>query len=116
MICVQSVHQKDSILIIYIISALCEYMIKSRNSAHKSSVNIVSDHALGILVLIATTSTLIYYTSWLLIVPFFENSHTFRNLFFHRYIGQVISVILFTISITICTTFIGLLLIRTKDK
>lgn len=82
----------------------------------KSSVNIISDHVLGILVLISATFTLVYYASWLLIVPFFENNHIFRNLFFDRYIGLTVSVILLTISITICTTFIGLLLIRTKDK
>jgi dolichyl-phosphate mannosyltransferase polypeptide 2 regulatory subunit len=70
---------------------------------------VISDRIIGVVLLL-------YYSTWILIVPFFEPEHVFHKLFFDRYIAIVIAVLLLTFALTIAMTFIGLLLIRTKEK
>jgi len=74
------------------------------------------DKALGFLLLIISIVVFIYYTCWVMVTPFVEPGHFFHSFFPDRYFAVVIPVVLLIFALTMLGVFLGLVMIRTRQK
>ncbi|OQR81680.1 hypothetical protein THRCLA_23314, partial [Thraustotheca clavata] len=75
-----------------------------------------SDQTVGAIVLAISVPTFAYYTLWVLITPFVDKDHVVQSFFPDRHYAIAIPAILFVIFLTICSTFIGLVMIKSKNE
>ncbi|KDO26995.1 hypothetical protein SPRG_07708 [Saprolegnia parasitica CBS 223.65] len=73
-----------------------------------------SDQTVGAILLAISVSTFAYYTLWVIITPFVDKDHVVQGFFPDRHYAIAIPAILLVIFLTICSTFIGLVMIKSK--
>ncbi|KAF0700589.1 Aste57867_8925 [Aphanomyces stellatus] len=73
-----------------------------------------SDQSTGALLLTVSVVSYIYYILWVIITPFVDKDHVVQSFFPERYYAIAIPSILLVVFLTVCSTFIGLVMIRSK--
>ncbi|ETV80032.1 hypothetical protein H257_07215 [Aphanomyces astaci] len=73
-----------------------------------------SDQRAGAILLAVSVVSYVYYFLWVIISPFVDKDHIVQSFFPERYYAIAIPSVLLVVFLTVCSTFIGLVMIRSK--
>ncbi|KAH9076802.1 dolichyl-phosphate mannosyltransferase polypeptide 2, regulatory subunit [Aphanomyces euteiches] len=73
-----------------------------------------SDQSSGAILLAVSVASYIYYALWVFVTPFVDKDHAVQSFFPERYYAMAIPSVLLVVFLTVCSTFIGLVMIRSK--
>ncbi|ETV94885.1 hypothetical protein H310_11540 [Aphanomyces invadans] len=73
-----------------------------------------SDQRSGAILLAVSVVSYVYYFLWVIITPFVDKGHIVQSFFPERYYAIAIPSIILVVFLTICSTFIGLVMIQSK--
>mmetsp|Transcript_79850 Transcript_79850/g.222164 ORF Transcript_79850/g.222164 Transcript_79850/m.222164 type:complete len:92 (-) Transcript_79850:149-424(-) len=74
------------------------------------------DKAVGTALLAISVVVFVYYTLWAIVTPFVDADHPLQSFFPARYYAIMIPTLLLVVGITVATTFVALVLIKSGKK
>lgn len=77
---------------------------------------LMKDQTIGQIILSLLSIFFIYYTIWIIILPFFDKDHAFRNIFPDPYYAILFPVLLMVIMLSIVCTFMSLVMINARQS
>lgn len=75
-----------------------------------------SDKAVGSVLLLISIVVYVYYTAWVILSPFIEETHPVQKFFLPYHYAIAIPAALIVLLFTGAASFIGLVMIRAKSK
>ncbi|ORY79950.1 dolichol phosphate-mannose biosynthesis regulatory protein Dpm2 [Protomyces lactucae-debilis] len=74
------------------------------------------DKLIGLLMLFVATFVFVYYTAWVMLMPFVDQGHPLHELFPAREWAIRIPVILLILGGTLVGSFLGMVMVRSSQK
>ncbi|CAM9391690.1 unnamed protein product, partial [Ectocarpus fasciculatus] len=75
-----------------------------------------SDKLVGSGLLLVSVTIFVYYTLWVIVLPFVDTSHPVQDFFLPRKYAIAIPTVLVILLVTLVATFIGLTLMKSARK
>ncbi|CAB1113997.1 unnamed protein product [Ectocarpus sp. CCAP 1310/34] len=75
-----------------------------------------SDKLVGSGLLLVSVTIFVYYTLWVIVLPFVDTSHPVQDFFLPRKYAIAIPTVLVIVLVTLVATFIGLTLMKSARK
>ncbi|CAN0446294.1 unnamed protein product, partial [Ectocarpus sp. 8 AP-2014] len=75
-----------------------------------------SDKLVGSGLLLVSITIFVYYTLWVIVLPFVDTSHPVQDFFLPRKYAIAIPTVLVILLVTLVATFIGLTLMKSARK
>ena len=69
---------------------------------------------MGLLLMTISAVVFVYYTAWVIVLPFFDAGHAFRTFFPDNYYAILVPNVLLVLGLTVVGTFISLVMIRSS--
>ncbi|TMW69589.1 hypothetical protein Poli38472_001745 [Pythium oligandrum] len=75
-----------------------------------------SDKLVGTVLLLISIAVYVYYTVWVILTPFIDQDHAIQRFFLPYHYAIAIPALLIVLLFSGAATFIGLVMIRSKNK